>query len=91
MYFVVQCVLMVNHLGAATVRSDLQVCASGSAAGNMAIILKQFAQLGIPNWMNMASKFEMLGVTDVKYVFLATEIQVDNVYTDPTQWNRLIE
>ena len=57
----------------------------------MAIILKQFAQLGIPNWMNMASKFEMLGVTDVKYVFLATEIQVDNVYTDPTQWNRLIE
>ena len=79
--------MMLNHLVSA--RSDLQVCASGSAAGNMAIILKQFAQLGIPNWMEMASKFEMLGVASV--FFFANEIQVYTTYTDPTQWNRLIE
>ena len=42
-------------------RSDLQVCQHGTAAGNMGIILKQFAQLGIKNWNELAEAKQLLG------------------------------
>ena len=42
-------------------RSDLQVCAQGTAAGNLAIVLKQLSRLGIKNWNELATDMETLG------------------------------
>ena len=35
------------------VRSDLQVCAHGTAAGNIAIVGKQFDKLGVKTWLEV--------------------------------------
>ena len=42
-------------------RSDLQVCAQGTAAGNLAIVLKQLSRLGIKNWNELATAMKTLG------------------------------
>ena len=55
---------MLNHVNVEpsveTLRSDVQVCAHGSAAGNVGIVLKQLKALGVLNWNEIRSLREFL-------------------------------
>lgn len=50
-----------NSLFTTWARSDLQVCAHGSAAGNVSIVTKQFTKLGVKTWSELADAQEFPG------------------------------
>ena len=43
-------------------RTDLQVVASGTAAGNLAMVQKQLRSVGAKTWSDLASAWKNLGV-----------------------------
>ena len=53
------CNLALQHI-----RSDLQVCAHGTARGNVAIVAKQFSRLGLRTWWDMVEAKKPLGMYD---------------------------
>ena len=58
---------IIRHQHVATMfilRSDLQVT-EGSAAGNIAIVLKQFSILGVPDWTTLADMKQSLRLSTV--------------------------
>ena len=51
-------------------RSDLQVVAYGTGAGNMGLTLKQFKRLGLKSWDELAAAKRTLWCNVISHLFL---------------------